>query len=238
MLARVQRARFSDLPAVVRDCDRVLEQPVGGRWGPGRSSPGWWRAVWRTWLRTGFWRRSAAASRAWSSGSRRPLAPGRSWIGWRRAVSVPIRFSLALRGGISSRAIGTTPRCSMWSWSVPTPSSTSSWIAIFGSAGLVTGGDAGELPQPAERLGGRGHGHLQSLSPLPSGCRRVRAVSRLTAPAHFQSRLASRAASGCGRRGRMLAQPVPHNFSLNFMKPLRYCGRRGGSESGRAQPAG
>ena len=35
MLARVRRARFSDIPAVVRDCDRVLEQPVGGRWGPG-----------------------------------------------------------------------------------------------------------------------------------------------------------------------------------------------------------
>ena len=35
MLARVRRARFSDLTAVVRDCDRVLEQPVGGTWGPG-----------------------------------------------------------------------------------------------------------------------------------------------------------------------------------------------------------
>ena len=40
MLARVRRARFSDLPAVVRDCDRVLEQPVGGRWAPGPLVPG------------------------------------------------------------------------------------------------------------------------------------------------------------------------------------------------------
>ena len=40
MLARVQRARFPDLPAVVRDCDRVLEQPVGGRWAPGPLVPG------------------------------------------------------------------------------------------------------------------------------------------------------------------------------------------------------
>ena len=36
----------------------------------------------------------------------------------------------------------------------------------------------------------------------------------------------------------MLALPVPHNFSLDFMKPLRYCSQRGGAESGRAQPAG
>ena len=35
MLARVLRAEFSDLPAAVRDCDRVLEQPAGGRWAPG-----------------------------------------------------------------------------------------------------------------------------------------------------------------------------------------------------------
>ena len=35
-----------------------------------------------------------------------------------------------------------------------------------------------------------------------------------------------------------LGLPVPHNFSLDFMEPLRYCGQRGGSESGRAQPAG
>ena len=40
MLARVRCARFSDLAAVVRDCDRVLEQPVGGRWGPGPLVPG------------------------------------------------------------------------------------------------------------------------------------------------------------------------------------------------------
>ncbi|MCY4602066.1 MAG: hypothetical protein OXF27_19355 [Acidobacteria bacterium] len=40
MLARVRRAEFSDLPAVVRDCDRVLEQPVGGRWAPGPLVPG------------------------------------------------------------------------------------------------------------------------------------------------------------------------------------------------------
>ena len=37
---------------------------------------------------------------------------------------------------------------------------------------------------------------------------------------------------------RWLALPVPHNFSLDFMKPLRYCSQRGGSESGWAQPAG
>ena len=35
MLARVLRAELSDLPAVVRDCDRVLEQPAGGRWAAG-----------------------------------------------------------------------------------------------------------------------------------------------------------------------------------------------------------
>ena len=35
-----------------------------------------------------------------------------------------------------------------------------------------------------------------------------------------------------------LALPVPHNFSLDFMKPLRYCSQRGGAESGWAQPAG
>ena len=35
-----------------------------------------------------------------------------------------------------------------------------------------------------------------------------------------------------------LALPVPHNFSLDFMKPLRYGGEHGDSESGRAQPAG
>ena len=35
-----------------------------------------------------------------------------------------------------------------------------------------------------------------------------------------------------------LALPVPHNFSLDFMKPLRYGGRHGDSESGWAQPAG
>ena len=35
-----------------------------------------------------------------------------------------------------------------------------------------------------------------------------------------------------------LGLPVPHNFSLDFMKLLRYCSRRGGTESGRAQPAG
>ena len=35
LLQRVRRAEFSDLPAVVRDCDRALEQPVGGRWAPG-----------------------------------------------------------------------------------------------------------------------------------------------------------------------------------------------------------
>ncbi len=40
MLARVQRARSSDLRAVVRDCDRVLEQPVGGRWAPEPPAPG------------------------------------------------------------------------------------------------------------------------------------------------------------------------------------------------------
>ena len=40
MLARVRRAEFSDLSAVVRDCDRVLEQPVGGRWAPGPPAPG------------------------------------------------------------------------------------------------------------------------------------------------------------------------------------------------------
>ena len=35
-----------------------------------------------------------------------------------------------------------------------------------------------------------------------------------------------------------LALPVPHNFSLDFMKPLHYGGEHGDSESGRAQPAG
>ena len=40
------------------------------------------------------------------------------------------------------------------------------------------------------------------------------------------------------REERPLALPVPHNSSLDFMKPLRYCNRRGGAESGRAQPAG
>ena len=40
MLARVLRARSSDLSGVVRDCDRVLEQPVGGRWPPGPPVPG------------------------------------------------------------------------------------------------------------------------------------------------------------------------------------------------------
>lgn len=40
MLARVLRAEFWDLPAVVRDCDRVLEQPVGGRWAPGPLASG------------------------------------------------------------------------------------------------------------------------------------------------------------------------------------------------------
>lgn len=35
MLARVRRAQLSDLPAVVRDCDRVLEPPARGAWGPG-----------------------------------------------------------------------------------------------------------------------------------------------------------------------------------------------------------
>ena len=35
-----------------------------------------------------------------------------------------------------------------------------------------------------------------------------------------------------------LALPMPHNFSLDFMKPLRYRGEHGDSESGRAQPAG
>ena len=40
MLARVRRAEFSDLPAVVRGCDRVREQPVGGRWAPGPPVPG------------------------------------------------------------------------------------------------------------------------------------------------------------------------------------------------------
>ncbi len=40
MLARVRRAEFSDLPAVVRDCDRVLEQPVGGTWAPEPPAPG------------------------------------------------------------------------------------------------------------------------------------------------------------------------------------------------------
>ena len=34
MLARVLRAQRSDLPAVVRGCDRVLQQPGGGTWGP------------------------------------------------------------------------------------------------------------------------------------------------------------------------------------------------------------
>ncbi len=29
-----------------------------------------------------------------------------------------------------------------------------------------------------------------------------------------------------------LALPVPHNFSLDFMQPLRYGGRHGDSESG------
>ena len=38
--------------------------------------------------------------------------------------------------------------------------------------------------------------------------------------------------------GTALALPVPHNFSLDFMKPLRYCSQRGGAESGWAQPAG
>ena len=40
MLARVLRAEFSDLPAVVRDCDRVLEQPAGGTWAPGPPGSG------------------------------------------------------------------------------------------------------------------------------------------------------------------------------------------------------
>ncbi len=40
MLARVLRADSSDLPAVVRDCDRVLEQPVGGRWASEPPAPG------------------------------------------------------------------------------------------------------------------------------------------------------------------------------------------------------
>ena len=35
-----------------------------------------------------------------------------------------------------------------------------------------------------------------------------------------------------------LALPVPHNCSLNFMKPLRYRGHHGDSKSGRAPPAG
>ena len=35
-----------------------------------------------------------------------------------------------------------------------------------------------------------------------------------------------------------LALPLPQNFSLNFMKPLRYRGEHGDSESGWAQPAG
>ena len=35
-----------------------------------------------------------------------------------------------------------------------------------------------------------------------------------------------------------LALPMPHNFSLDFMKPLRYGGEHGDSESGWAQPAG
>ena len=40
MLARVPRAEFSDLPAVVKDCDRVLEQPCAGRWAPEPPAPG------------------------------------------------------------------------------------------------------------------------------------------------------------------------------------------------------
>ena len=35
-----------------------------------------------------------------------------------------------------------------------------------------------------------------------------------------------------------LALPVPHNCSLNFMKPLRYRGHHGDSKSGRTPPAG
>ena len=33
-------------------------------------------------------------------------------------------------------------------------------------------------------------------------------------------------------RGRWLALPVPHNFLLDFMRPLRYGGQHGDSESG------
>ena len=39
-------------------------------------------------------------------------------------------------------------------------------------------------------------------------------------------------------RRTLLALPVPHKCSLDFMKPLRYRGHHGDSESGRAPPAG
>ena len=41
----------------------------------------------------------------------------------------------------------------------------------------------------------------------------------------------------CGAVG-SLALPVPHNCSLDFMKPLRYRGHHGDSKSGRTPPAG
>ena len=113
-LARVLRAEFSDLVAAVRDCDRVLEQPVGGRWAPVPLAAG---AVSRAVADVATNRILASIGGAEprrSAGSRRPLAPGWSWIRCRQAASVPMRFSLASRRATSSGATGTTPRPSMW----------------------------------------------------------------------------------------------------------------------------
>ena len=46
------------------------------------------------------------------------------------------------------------------------------------------------------------------------------------------------AVPGAGWRIARLALPVPHNCSLDFMKPLRYRGHHGDSKSGRTPPAG
>ena len=97
----------------------------------------------------------------------------------------------------------------------------------------------GRPPSP-RRPGGRPSAERSRRR--PGGCSRRHSVRAGGSPSSGRRpgrrRNRPRPASALPTAPTRLALPMPHNFSLDFMKPLRYGGEHGDSESGRAQPAG
>ena len=146
--------------------------------------------------------------------------PGRShgWPPRRTSRSTPICC------GMSARSSGRTSSSTARSRSTP-PSSRCDALSVYHNHEWCRYPHTLDIPVAGPPL----------LSSLPA---RFQPQGKFALNASGTPLRIRRAWAGRPSSSNALALPVPHNFSLDFMKPLRYGGEHGDSESGRAQPAG